>query len=142
MGPFSDCYVLAENRTARQALDFLSEFTPNALPSWDPSDPTDVIGAPPNISVQQLLEYLADHPTLDYRMYFHNQSEGSPYHSILTYCADGSLILGLSGDEQEESAIMLLRRLELFSQSKGYWTVEEAPVSSRAEFAIRLTAGR
>ena len=70
-------------------------------------------------------------------MYFRNNSDCSPYFVILSYCHDGSLIFGLSGDQSESSATVLLSRLEAHVGSKGYWSIEEAPVGSKREFFAR-----
>jgi hypothetical protein len=137
MGGFSDCYVLAKNRTSETAFGFLEKFASNSEPCWDPIDPIEVIGSPEGLTIQQLTHFLELRPNLDYSMYFRNQSNAAPYYSILTYNPDGSLILGLSGDPNESCAIELLRELELYSGTQGYWTVEEAPVSSAEEFLAR-----
>jgi hypothetical protein len=141
MGPLSDCYVLATDRSARCALAFVARFVPDAVPRWDPIDPAEVIGAPPDLSPGQLAKYLEEHSSLSYSMYFRNTSGKSPYYAILAYCEDGSLILGLSGDEEESSAIELLEQLEAHSGSAGYWSLEEAPANSRDAFLTRKAVG-
>lgn len=137
-GPMSDCYVLAPNRSATFALNFLNAFVPLREPAFDAMDPVAVLGVSPNDSLGDVLEFLEHHINRDYSMYFWNTEAKSPYYAILAYREDGCLILGLSGDAEQENAQHLLGRLESFSGSKGYWSVEEAPVGSREEFRAHI----
>jgi len=137
-GPMSDCYVLAPDRSAYLALKFLDQFVPFREPTWDAADPVDVLGVSPDSSFEGILEFLEQHVDRDYSMYLRNTGAGSPYYAILAYREDGSVIFGLSGDEDEQAALELLGRLEGFAGSAGYWSVEEAPAGSRGEFRARV----
>ncbi len=136
--PLTDCYVMASERSAGLALRFLDQFIPNREATWGPADPVDVLGVPSGSSLEEILRFLERHVDRDYSMYLRNNADGSPYFAILAYRRDGSLILGLSTDEGEQMAQAELRRLEQFSGSKGYWSVEEGPLSGRAAFIERL----
>ncbi len=118
-GPMGDCYVLAPDRSADFALAFLDTFVPSFEPTWEPGDPVDVLGVPPKHSLEDILIFFQYHTSRDYSMYLRNLEPRSPYYAILAYCEDGSLILGLSGDEDEQSALELLRRLGDFAGSRG-----------------------
>lgn len=137
-GPMSDCYVLAPNRSAALALNFLNEFFPLRDPAFDIEDPVAVLGVSPSASLGDVLEFLEHYINRDYSMYFRNTEAKPPYYAFLAYREDGCLILGLSGDPERENARELLERLEYFSGSKGYWSVEEAPVGSREDFYVRV----
>lgn len=137
-GPMSDCYVLSPDRSADFALAFLNKFVPSREPTWDAGDPIDMLGVPPNHSLEDILKFLEIHADRSYSMYLSNLERRSPYYAILAYCEDGSLILGLSGDEDKQGALELLSRLEDFTGSPGYWSVEEAPPGDRKEFSARI----
>ncbi len=137
-GPMSDCYVLSPDRSADFALAFLDKFLPSREPTWDAADPIDILGVPPNHSLEDILKFLEDHAGRSYSIYLSNLEQRSPYYAILAYCEDGSLILGLSGDEDEQAALELLGRLEDFTGATGYWSVEEAPPGDRKEFSARI----
>ena len=136
-GPLSDCYVLAVSRSSADALRFLQTFVPDHTFQWDESDPSDVLGVSPGLTLPELTQFLEAHPQLSYSMYFRNNSGSAPYFAILSYCSDGALIYGLCGDEPEASAMALLNRLEAHAGSLGYWSVEEAPACSKQEFFTR-----
>jgi hypothetical protein len=137
-GPMSDCYVLSPNRSADFALAFLDEFLPSREPTWNAAEPVDILGLSPNHSLKDILKFLEYHTDRSYSMYLRNLERRSPHYAILAYCEDGSLILGLSGDEDEQVAPELLSRLENFTGSTGYWSVEEAPPGDREEFGARI----
>jgi hypothetical protein len=122
-------------------LRFLDVFVPENSLACDPEDPTDVLGISPGSNIADITAFLAEHPDRSCCMYFSNSTKCTPYFAILSYGEDGSLILGLSGDEDPAAASALLRRLELFAGSTGYWSVEEAPEGSRREFLSRQTLG-
>jgi len=129
---------MAPERSASLALRFLDQFIPNREETWDPADPADVLGLPRGSSLEEIVRFLERHVDRDYSMYFRNSADGSPYFAIMAYRRDGSLILGLSTVEGERMAEAELRRLEQFSGSQGYWSVEEGPLSGRAAFIERL----
>ena len=135
-GPLSDCYVLSPDRSAAAALRFLDEFVPERSLACEPDDASEVLSIPLGSSVADAMGFLGRHPDRSYLMYFRNTAERSPYFAILSYGEDGSLVLGLSGDEDPAAASTLLRRLESFAGSMGYWSVEEAPAASRHEFLL------
>ena len=137
-GPMSDCYVLSPDRSSDFALAFLDKFLPSREPTWDATDPVDILGVSPNHSLEDILRFLEDHADRSYSMYLSNLEQRPPYYAVLAYCEDGSLILGLSGDEDERVALELLSRLEEFAGSTGYWSAEEAPPGDREEFITRL----
>jgi len=141
-GPMSDCYVLSLDRSADFALAFLDRFVPSREPTWDAADPIDILGIPPNHSLEEILKFLECHADRSYSMYLSNLKRRSPYYAILAYCEDGSLILGLSCDEDEQVARELLSRLEDFTGSTGYWSVEEAPPCDSKEFSARIDMQR
>ena len=137
-GPMSDCYVLSPNRSADFALAFLDRFLPSREPTWDATEPIDMLGASPNDSLEDILEFLECHADRGYSMYLRNLERRSPYYAILAYCEDGCLVLGLSGDEDEQVVMDLLSRLQDFAGSTGYWSVEEPPPRHREEFCARV----
>jgi hypothetical protein len=104
---------------------------------WADSDPADALGAPPGLTLQELTRFLEERPSLAYTLYLRNNQDGSPYYAIVAYCQDGALIFGLSGDEDEGCS--LLSQLETHASSHGYWSVEEPPASSKAEFLARAS---
>jgi len=118
-------------------MSFVSRFVPTHKATWNPDDPSEVLGLSPGASLPEVFGFLQDNPEQEYVVYLRNTGEGSPYYAILSFCADGSLILGLSGDEDRTAATALLRQLEEFSGGKGYWSVEEAPTESRSAFLER-----
>jgi hypothetical protein len=133
----SDCYVLATERSARLATSFVSHFVPSHTATWNPDDPREVLGLKSGASLAEIFGFLQDNPEKEYTVYLRNTREGSPYYAILAFCADGSLILGLSGDEDQTAATALLGQLEEFSGGKGYWSIEEPPEVSSASFLER-----
>ncbi len=140
-GPMSDCYVLAPDRSAAVALRFLTMFVPENTLACEPGDPADALGISADSGVVGIAAFLAEHPDRSYCLYFTNSTKRSPYFAILSYGEDGSLVLGLSGDEEPAAARALLGRLEHFAGSTGYWSVEEAPAGSRREFLSRRAVG-
>ena len=133
----SDCYVLAPSRSSRLSQAFMDEFVPSRVSTFDPSDPVDVLGVSEGYSPSDLLSHLETNTTVSYSLYYRNTENQPPYYAILAYNNDGSLILGLSCDEDETSAREMLGRLEAFAGSFGYWGVEEAPTISQVEFEDR-----
>ena len=138
-GPQCDCYVLAPNRSAILTMAFLNRFLPERSPLWDPDDPAEVVGVSARATEAEILQFLESQPSQSYAMYWSNRQSGPPSTAILAFNRDGSVLLGLSCEEDEHLASTLLRELEAFSGTgQGYWGVEEAPVVSKAEFVQRL----
>jgi len=120
------------------ALAFLNTFVPLREPTFDPSDPAETLGLAKDYAFNQIPDHLENNVACHYSWHFRNTRNEPPYIAILAYNDDGSLILGLSGDEEEAAALNLLGRLEAFAGSRGYWGVEEPPQCSRRRFLARL----
>jgi len=140
-GPMNDCYVIAPSRSAYLALEFLKHFVPSHEPTWDETDPAEVLGVARNASLEDVLEFLEQNVEREYTMYLRNRESTSPYFAILAYLDDGALIFGLSGDDEEQATLRMLDQLERFAGFRGYWGFEEPPAISREEFLARVRKG-
>jgi hypothetical protein len=136
-GPLFDCYVLAPERTADWAERFLDEFLPERTPSFEESDPSEVLGLPKGITITELFRFLEEHPQTDYRMYWQHTACIEPYHAHLAFNPDGSLVLGLSPytDDHLDKARHYLRRMEAFAGTgPGLLFCEEPAPGTREDF--------
>lgn len=136
-GPLYDCYVLAPERNAEWALRLLNRFVPAREPCFDPSDPVDVLGLPVSSSVEDALRYLERNITVAYSMYWRNLDHGEPRHAMLSFNADGSLVVGLSvaDDDSGDLPREYLGKLKDFAGTKGgLFLFEHPPPLSREEF--------
>jgi hypothetical protein len=139
-GPLYDCYVLATNRSAEIAVRFLDRFMPERCPAFDADDPPEVLGLPRGSTVGEVLQFLEANPTRAYSMYWGSERAGPPYNAVLSFTADGCLILGLAAayDDEVKLAHQTLAELKEFAASRwGYAGVEENPAGSREEFVNR-----
>jgi hypothetical protein len=91
-----DCYVLSPVRSAPVVTRFLDSFLPDRVPSFAASDPSDVLGLSPNITLEGICTHLAAKPEAEYTFYWRSTSTGDPLHAIVAFNADGTLVLGLS----------------------------------------------
>jgi hypothetical protein len=96
MPELNDCYVLAPERSASLAVRFLDRFVPRREPAFAPEDPSEVLGLPRSVSIDQVLEHLEVAVSRGYSMYFHNRDECDPLHAAVMFNEDGSLFLMLS----------------------------------------------
>ena len=136
-GPLIDCYVLAPERSATLAMAFLDRFVPHRIPLFDPEDPSEVLGLPKAIFLDDVLIFLETNRNCKYRMYWTNSDNQEPYHAILSFNADSSLVLGLSPcvDGKESTAFEYLKLMKYFAgASSSIWGVEMPPPASREEF--------
>jgi hypothetical protein len=132
--------VLAPERSAALANQFLDQFLPERVPAFDILDPIEVLCLPANSSLSDVLQYLEAETNTNYSMYWRNAREESPYFGILTFTADGALILGLSpgADDQMSEAERWIEAMKEFTVSDlAYWGVEESPVGTSSEFRER-----
>ena len=74
-GASFDCYVLAPDRSADLAERFLDKFLPEREPSFDPADPSEVLGVPITSTLREVLQFLEANPTRDYSMCWSNTNE-------------------------------------------------------------------
>lgn len=138
MPGFHDVYVLARERTAAVAVDFLKAFTPNheqsaenyVFPQYS-NQPVVVIDA-----ASDAIMHCETHPKVAQSFYFRNLATG-PIHTMLFFTRDSGLILGLSVEDREDEWIAQLRG---HADSKvGYIDFESTPPETVAEFR-RLAA--
>ena len=101
-------------------------------------DPHEAVGTARAISYAQLLEFLECHTNVAYAAYFRNKANQPPYYAIFSFGSDGSLVIGLSGEEEPEKAAALLMDLQNLFQTIGFWTVEEPPPISEEAFHQRM----
>jgi hypothetical protein len=140
-GPLFDCYVLATDRSADLAVRFLDRFLPEREPSFDPADPSEVLGVPTTSTIRKILEFLEANPACAYSLYWRNPKGVAPFRAMLVFTDDGHLILGLSPslDDDQSVARAALSEMKTFAGSRlGYFGIEEAPVGSRGEFIDRV----
>jgi hypothetical protein len=140
-GLLFDCYVLAPERTAKFALRFLDRFLPEREPSFALEDPAEVLSLPPSSPIEDVLLYLEQHPTSAYSMYWRSRSGSDPYHAIVAFNDDGSLVLGLSPatDDHPDVARGYLRDLERYAGTEpGLLLFEQPPPDSRADFEAMI----
>ena len=91
-----DCYALSPVRSPLTATRFLDSFLPDRKPSFAASDPSDVLGLSPDVSLDNIFAYLAGNPPTEYTFYWRSTSSGDPRHAILAFNDDGSLVIGVS----------------------------------------------
>jgi hypothetical protein len=136
-GPLIDCYVLAPERSAKLAMAFLDRFVPDRDPSFDPNEPSEVLGLPKGTFLDDVLSFLETNKDSEYRMYWSNSEKQEPYHALLAFNADSSLVLGLSPcvDDKESTAIEYLKLMKDFAgTNSSIWGVEMPPPASCEEF--------
>lgn len=92
----TDCYVLAPFRSAVLASRFADAFLPEREPSFDPNDPSEVLGVSRDLSLDELITGLSLDQNAEYRFYWRSNRLTEPQHAILAFNSDGSLVLGLS----------------------------------------------
>ena len=136
--PLSDCYVIAPNRSAEYAMKFLDEFIPLRRITWDPSFSGEELGVSPTLSFEEILEHLEHNPESGIALYFWTTQSSPPWQAMLRFNGDGSLILGLSCDNEEGAESELLGRMEDFIGSAGCCLTEDPPARSREEYNIKL----
>jgi hypothetical protein len=138
-GPLSDCYVLAAHRSYETLAAFLELYAPVRVPLWNTNEPPIRLAGFKGVATEsRLVDFLVVRPAWACTLYFrctHPSVSLRAEFSIVSFNDDGSLILGLSGPEIDGSA--LLGSLERLSNESGYWTIEEAPASSRTEFRAK-----
>jgi hypothetical protein len=141
MPDYYDVYVLAPERSASIALQFLDEFAPHRVETAvdyqfpQHSDQPEVVLT----TAHDAITYCAHHPRESQSLYFRNLSGGHA-HAMLFFTEDGGLILGLSV-EQADPADTLLRLREHAHSPIGYLTFEEPPPVTASEFR-RLAQAR
>ena len=140
MPELNDCYVLALERSASLAARFLARFLPRRERAFAPEDPSEVLGLPQGVSIDQVLEHLEAEQAQGYSMYFHNRDDSDPLHAAVIFNEDGSLFLMLSVDASggEATAGRYLQELQEFADARfAYWGWEEPPVVGALEFEER-----
>jgi hypothetical protein len=137
--PYHDIYVLARERSAAEAEQFLEAFAPNRVQSAAEYTFPERAGKPGPVFTAALeaIRYAALCPGAEQRFYFRNLDEG-PDHIMLFFTSDGGLILGLSVAWNEERAFAQLKRHA--GSEIGYITFECPPKDTAAEFIRRAEA--
>jgi hypothetical protein len=79
-----------------------------------------VIGVSDGASLAEIFEILKNNREQQYTVYLIGTVGTSPYFEILVFFEDGSLILALSGDEDQTAALAMLRQLGEFVGTKDY----------------------
>lgn len=136
-GPLVDIYVLAKSRSAKVAEEFLDFFIPKRKPAFHDDDPSEVLGFEGVKDISKLFELLEKNENKEYSFYWRNIEEIEPYCAIVSYCSDGSLILGLSPvtDEEWDEALTYLDKLKLFcGVEHGFRAMEYPPPASKKEY--------
>ena len=132
-GGYHDVYVLARERSARVANQFLAAFAPNCLESADEFGFPEFAEVPTVVftTSAEAIRYCEAHPGAAHRFYFRNP-KGSPAHAMLFFTSDGGLILGLSVVKGEKQAYS--RLVGHAGSDIGYITFESPPHDTAAEF--------
>jgi hypothetical protein len=133
MPPYSDVYVLAQERSVTAAERFLDAFAPDREQSAE-----DYVfpqyGEQPLVVVKSAAEairYCEAHPAEAQSLNFRNLGAG-PAHAMLFFTRDGGLILGLSVVEREDNWFTRLK--QHVGSEVGYITFESPPAATVAEF--------
>lgn len=133
-GPLFDCYVLAPTRTAATAMAFLDRFLPEREAAFESWDPADVLGVPTGASTGEIADFLEANSDVRYTMYWRHSEGRPPYFAMVSFTADGQLILGLSpchDDDPDRARRAIREMMAAVSAEHGYVALEEAPASSR-----------
>ena len=139
----NDCYVMAPDRSADLAASFLRQFLPERVPAFVPEDPSEVLGLPSTITLDEVLVHLQEVRDADYAMYFRSVAMGDPVHAAVFFNDDGSLFLMLSvsdGGGHAAADRCLLAMMKYTGAQYGYFGWEEPPVSDACEFRKRAAS--
>lgn len=143
MGTYADIYVIKKTRSRQVALDFLDHFLPERAETTDAyevprfaDDPIVVFS-----TVEELMEYAAQHPTVHHGVYLRNTDEADLKHyAMLFYTNDGYTIFGISWHKEDEDEDptgekRILQELKDFLEAEeGYITYENPPPDTYPEF--------
>ena len=135
MPPYADVYVIAPERSAAVITQFLAYFTPYreevvADGYWVPRFSDTPAGQ--FRRAEDLVEYLVDHPSEPYGIYWRNLGEG-PALAMVFFTTDGAILLGLSCLEADAEAGLTQLRSFAGAES-GCILFEQPPPDSAAEF--------
>jgi hypothetical protein len=134
MNGFFDVYVLAPERSAKLAVDFLNHFVPRREQSAAEYCFPEYSMTPDAVfeSALEAIPFCALKPNYSQAFYFRNLGT-DPAHAMVLFTVDSGMILGLSVDEGKETEY--LAHLKDFARaSTGYIDFESAPPGTLEEF--------
>ena len=138
-GGYFDVYVLARQRSADAAIEFLDHFAPireqldgdYSFPQY--SGTSEVVFDKP----MDAIHYCEKHPAESQSLYFQNLRSG-PVHAMIFFTSDGEMIFGLSVPEGDDGLEKdCLNQLKEFARTSiGYIDFEAPPPDTAAEFKV------
>ncbi|MEZ6141869.1 MAG: hypothetical protein R3B84_14955 [Zavarzinella sp.] len=113
---YNDIYVLAPERSAQFALQFLDLFLPERQASAADYPFPQYADVPSVILTKPVdaFTYAEEHTHEKQAMYFQNTNAGDPIHGMVFFTGDGGMILGISVPAEQDD-----RELEAFKIN--YW---------------------
>lgn len=134
----TDIYILAAERTLATAKRFMDAWThgltPNAseyeFPQYS-DNPSSVYSSP-----LELISALIQAPAEAHAIYWNNPTQNHVRTAMLFFTADGSMIVGLSVDSDQQRVLEdSIERLAVCLEARaGYCAYEEPPPDTRQEF--------
>jgi hypothetical protein len=136
-----DLYALAPARTEAISNQFRSTWLRRFKESADDYEVPQYADNPDVIytSVDDLIRKLVASPMETHAIYWRNSQPGPIRHGMLFFTKDGSMIVGLSVDEErsDHAKQLLCELATTIGAVHGYATIEEPPPDRTAEFLAR-----